>query len=621
MGGTWRAEASVVDATYLAELVSDARAQRLAHTREWQVLLHYRKSLFGGAISEADGPGFFTTRDGKSNPEAELEATLAALFSPPSDDPAVQHPQCRFVARYQWLNSRLGFDPTRLPQEDCPRFREWIAALDPESVTLIFPSAYLNNPSSMFGHTLLRIDHAGRADTNRLLDYTVNFAAATDTPTALSSIVLGLTGGLPGRFSITPYYIKAKEYNDLQSRDIWEYRLAFTREQIQDMLRHAWEMGNTYFDYFFFTQNCSYQLLALLDAADPTLHLADRFPLWTIPTDTVRAVLDTPNLVTRVSFRPALSTQLIHHLSLLNHDEDVSLFRVLQDPSAKRAETFETLPEARRAAVIDVATKYLAYRKVDDPDRADRYAAQQRRLLLERAALRVVSDDAPLPPPPPPEQGHATTRVGVGRGRAAGAWFGQLALRPALHDLLGDEAGYTPNTHLEFMNVVLRYNRASRVILNRLDVIRIISLTPYHRLIWKPSWHITTGFFPVDDLSFRDRSAPSLEVGVGGTAQNAWWRREVWYLLGETEVQYGEVFDEKHRAGLGATAGVLFDLAPRWRAHVSGTYRTFLLGHRSSDLVTAVEQRYTLSKDWDLRIGWNRRPNRTEFVAGVNAYF
>lgn len=614
-------QASPADSPYLAELVSRARTLQLARTREWEVLLHYHENRMGGVVSEADGADFFLARDGKRNPETELNATLAAFFAEPVDDPALLHPQCRFVGRYAWLNERLAFDPARLPPQDCPRFREWMAALDPESVTLVFPSAYLSNPSSMFGHTLLRIDRANRTDNNRLLDYTINFAAATDNPTALSSIVLGLTGGLPGRFSITPYYVKAKEYNDLQSRDIWEYRLAFTREQIHAMLRHAWEMGATYFDYFFFTQNCSYQLLALLDAADPTLHLADRFTRWTIPADTVRAVLDTPGLVTRVSFRPALRTQLSHHRSLLSRDEDAALFRVLNNPLVVHEAPFAALPERRRAAIIDVATEYLAYQKVDDSERAGRYHAQQRRLLMDRASLRVVSEDAQAPAPPPPEQGHDTTRLGIAVGRTAGAWFGQLALRPALRDLLGDETGYTPNTHLEFMNAVLRYNRASRVTLNRVDVIRIISLTPYDRLIWKPSWHISTGLFPVEDLSVSDRSAPTLELGVGGALPGRWWRREVWYILGETAAQYGAAFDHRYRAGPGATGGLLFDLAPRWRAHGYVRYRAFLFGHRSSDLATGLEQRYTLSKDWDLRVEWTRRPDRSQALLGINAYF
>lgn len=609
------------DSAYLAELVNQAHTKQLARTREWEVLLHYHQSLIGGVVSEADGQDFFLAPDGKRNPETELDATLAAFFSPLVADPMTLHPQCRFVGRYAWLNTQLGFDPARLPPQDCPRFREWMTALDPESVTLIFPSAYLNNPSSMFGHTLLRIDRAGRADNNRLLDYTINFAAATDTPTALSSIILGLSGGLPGKFSITPYYIKAKEYSDLQSRDIWEYRLAFTREQIDAMLRHVWEMGNTHLDYFFFSQNCSYQLLALLDAADPMLHFAERFPLWTIPTDTVRAVLDVPGLVTQVSFRPALSTQLTHHRSLLDRDEDAWLFQVLRSPSVLDTAPFEGLPEPRRAAVLDVAAEYLAYQKVDDPDRVERYNAQQRRLLVERAALGVASDSSPPTPPAPPEHGHDTTRIGVGAGRAAGQWFGQLALRPALHDLLGDETGYTPNTHLEFMNTVLRYNRAAGVTLNRLDVIRIISLTPYDRLIAKPSWQISTGFFPVEDLPFRDRSAATLEFGIGGAAQSGWWQREIWYLLGELAVQYGAVFDERYRAGPGATGGLLFDLAANARAHAFATYRTFLLGDRSSDLVGGVELRYTLSKDWDMRVGGKKRADWQEALLSVNAYF
>jgi hypothetical protein len=196
-----------------------------------------------------------------------------------------------------------------------------------------------------------------------------------------------------------------------------------------------------------------------------------------------------------------------------------------------------------------------------------------------------------------------------------------LAIRPALHDLLGDETGYTTNTHLEFMNAVLRYNRASQVSLNRLDVVRIISLTPYDRLIAKPSWQISTGFFPVEDLSYRDRSAPTLEFGAGGAAQSGWWRREVWYVMGELAGQYGAVFDERYRAGVGATGGLLFDLSAKSRAHAFVTYRAFPLGDRSSDIVGNLELRYTLSKDWDVRAGWKSRPDWREALVSVNAYF
>ena len=46
---------------------------------------------------------------------------------------------------------------------------------------------------------------------------------------------------------------------------------------------HTWELGPTRFNYFFIDENCSYHLLALLDAARPGWGLAERFTWWAIP--------------------------------------------------------------------------------------------------------------------------------------------------------------------------------------------------------------------------------------------------------------------------------------------------------------------------------------------------
>ncbi|MEX0698773.1 MAG: heavy metal translocating P-type ATPase, partial [Acidimicrobiia bacterium] len=73
------------------------------------------------------------------------------------------------------------FDPKRLPRLECKRFREWRAALNAKGLTLVFASAYINNPSSMYGHTLLRVDARDQDERTRLLAYTINFAANTAT--------------------------------------------------------------------------------------------------------------------------------------------------------------------------------------------------------------------------------------------------------------------------------------------------------------------------------------------------------------------------------------------------------------------------------------------------------
>ena len=95
---------------YLLQLQKAAQAKRLWEHREWQVLLHYRPRLFGSGVeSQVDDVSFFLSSSGKSDPRAELDATLASFFAPPAKQAGTEHPQCQFIARYQWLKQELGF--------------------------------------------------------------------------------------------------------------------------------------------------------------------------------------------------------------------------------------------------------------------------------------------------------------------------------------------------------------------------------------------------------------------------------------------------------------------------------------------------------------------------------
>ncbi|TKB87313.1 MAG: DUF4105 domain-containing protein, partial [Nitrospira sp.] len=246
---------------YLTQLLQQARQARLADAREWHLLLHYRANLFGGYTSEQDDTGFFLAPEGKTDPQAELDATLRQFFSPELVGRSKQPAQCAFVARYAWLVEQLRFDPIQLPPMPCERFERWIEEFHARSITLVFPSAFMNNPASMFGHTFLRIDQEGQTAQTRLLAYTINFAADVPPDEGLAYPVRGIFGGYRGQFSTVPYYLKVQEYRDIENRDIWEYRLSFDDRQIRRLLMHAWELGNASFDYFFFKENCSYHLL------------------------------------------------------------------------------------------------------------------------------------------------------------------------------------------------------------------------------------------------------------------------------------------------------------------------------------------------------------------------
>ena len=221
-----------------------------------------------------------------------------------------QPSQCAFIARYQWLKEQLAFDDRRLPRLTCERFQTWYEELHPEAISLIFPSAYMNNPASMFGHTFLRIDRKGQTESTRILAYTINYAARVPADAGLEYVFKGVFGGYHGYFSTVPYYMKVQEYRDIDNRDIWEYSLRFNPGQIRALLMHTWELGSGYFDYYFFKENCAYHILSLLEVADPTLHLTDQFVFWTIPVDTIRLVTGQNHLVKDITFRPSRSTQV-----------------------------------------------------------------------------------------------------------------------------------------------------------------------------------------------------------------------------------------------------------------------------------------------------------------------
>src|SRR3954468_10150342 len=73
---------AAADAGYLQELIARSRDLRLAERPEWRKLVHYVPNLVApGFHSLVDSPEFFNALEGKTDPQAELDATLRAFGS------------------------------------------------------------------------------------------------------------------------------------------------------------------------------------------------------------------------------------------------------------------------------------------------------------------------------------------------------------------------------------------------------------------------------------------------------------------------------------------------------------------------------------------------------------
>jgi len=346
----------------LEKLKTQALEKKLYSAKYWRLLLHYKKRVFGGFKSEADGKKFFLASNGRKNPKSELIASLEKLFHSSNKylEKKVEPYYCIFPARYVWLRSELGLPKNQKIEKNCTRFNWWLSQLNPGGATLIFSSFYVNNPASMFGHTLLRLDKKGDRSKHDLLDYAVNYAANPGTQGGFLYALFGLTGVYPGTFSTYPYYWKVQEYGNYESRDIWEYALNLTPEEIQRMVYHLWELGQTYFDYYFIDENCSYHLLSLLNIARPNLDLKSRHNVFVAPSDTVKAVTRQINLVKSVKYRPSRRSRFRQKVELLSVKERAKLKQVLRSREVDTLVKDTSLQDSRKARLLDASLDHVS---------------------------------------------------------------------------------------------------------------------------------------------------------------------------------------------------------------------------------------------------------------------
>lgn len=598
------------DADYLQELIARSHAAGLSSTAQWLALVHYRTNLiFPGVTGQADDPEFYLAPDGKTDPRAELDATLRAFFAPPVvETDSVQHPQCRFIARYHWLRKTLHFDPRRLPPQSCRRFTKWRATLNASALTLVFPSAYINNPSSMFGHTLLRVDAANQDERTRLLAYAVNYAVGPGSDNGVLFTLKSLVGAYPGLFSISPYYVKVKEYSDMENRDIWEYRLNFTHEEIDRLLRHAWELGPTRFDYYFFDENCAYYLLSLFDVARPSLQLTSGFRGWVIPVDTVRRVVEQSGMLAQVVYRPANNTRLRDRLARMN-DAERSMVRQLAQ-IGPRKQVLQGLPVAEQAELLEGAYALVRHQDSDGQREHSVAARVSRSLLLARSRLPAGQDD--IEPPVPavrPDQGHKTRRLAIGAGRRDGRNFQSLAVRPAYNDLLDPGGGYTNGAQINFMDIALRhYQDSGGLELEKLTLVDIYSLSPRDDFFKPVSWKINTGV-----ARTRRRDGEHVAVyhtnGGAGLAFGS-WHNAVMYGFVEGTLDVGGRLRRNYALGIGPSVGLFTQPVTAWKLNLFARLQDYALGDKHSASEITLAQSISFGRQHALRLTLSDRRER-----------
>jgi hypothetical protein len=575
--------------------VDPPRLQQLANDRFWISLGHYETAKLGGWRSYVSDRKFFLAPDGNEHPDRELTATLQALYGPANA--GQQHAQCVYPARTRWLKAQLNL--TDLPAVNCSEFTQWFKDVSPHSAVMIFPAAYLNSPSSMFGHTLLRIDQVDvQSDKTALLSYAINFGAYIEgSDNSILYAWKGLMGGYPGLFALVPYQEKLSEYRSLENRDLWEYRLNLSQAETERMVEHVWELKQIQFDYFFFDENCSYRLLELLQVARPSLRLTEQFPLTAIPTDTVKAVKEA-GLVESIQYRPSRERELLSRAEPLSDDEQQWVLKVSADQQQLQTPVFKALPRQRQALIIDAAYRLERYRangQERDPQRA------QRSFELLRAINQNPAPELDIPQPGLPEDGHESRTWQAGLGTRGDRAFGEYGLRMAYHDLNDNAESFPLGAQIEILQLKLRQYEGNDWQLQQLDLATIRSLTPRNELLQPLSWQVTGGLERVPGKHDDETLVSHVNGGAGGT----WALAEdvLGFALGTVRVEHNNDFAQFIAPAAGFNSGVLWK-NPLGNLSLEAKGDYFVNGEVRRSL--SLNQQWELSRNLGLRLSAQR---------------
>ncbi len=607
--------------------------QKVANSQYWHRLLHYRPAMLNDYKSRISESLFFLAPDGRTNPFSELKATLQFFYTNNKIGRFQQTPQCAFPERFRFLKQQFNLN---IKIEECSDLKNWLEGFSGDSAAIVYSAAFPNNPASIFGHTLMRINSMKKQTTTAkrdLLDYSISYAAGMTDESPLEYAFKGIFGGFPGITAVTPYYIKVNEYVKSENRDLWEYNVDLKPEQIENMLRHIWEIQNSAdISYYFIDENCAYFLLVLLEIANPEWHLIDKTSWYVSPAQSIKILADTPGVVTQVQFRPSAFKIMQFRMNKLDPNQLEKLTRILESKSLDN----QTLLDS--PMIIDAALDYMQYIRAEkNGAQSDEDKKFYRSLLVSRSKIKEENypnfriDEAEMSQDSRPDQSHDTIQVGTSVGSINNAYAHEFRLRMGLSDFVNDDTGLTKYASLQWLDTRIRYlDFTKKWNLETLRFLQVKSLFPQNSIQKDISWGFDFNYLNPHDLSCKSCQVLHLEGSLGQA-----WKWESIFVYGffvSGSVETGHIFDNGYRLNPSIDFEAVYELTNRFKTHffVREVFDLDFSGRterRLSFTDLTLEQGWTLSQKWDLRFKARYIPNQdksasySELMVGGNYYF
>ncbi len=455
---------------------------------KWLALIRYQHKILSYE-SEVDSPQYFLHKQGKTNPWLEYIETKKQLTES-------QEIICEFPARAMLMHSLNEINKPDF--STCKKYLNFKNKLNLTAVSLIFSGYYINKPASAFGHTFFRLRSAeGQKKNNDLLDFGVDFNANVDTNNPLMYGVKGILGGFSSNFKLMPYYAKIREYNDMENRELWDYELNFTDKDLKFFVAHLFEMNRALYEYYYFTENCSYHVLNFINAIRPDWQTMAKLDKFVPPVQTIHALYNKPNVVKKIKYLPAQNKKFFKRYDSFNKKNKKFIKKII------KSENFESLnglePQLQNL-MLDTLNDYYDYKYATallDQKHAQHKSAAKRKYLLNvmRSKNNIQSQKLNFDSyySQAPHNSHNTKRIKLGylnNNHRDGVDF---EMRFSFHDYMDRQIGFIPFSRSVLGRLKLKYFEHEKIKLDEFAIVNVDSLRPLHAIEKTFSWRFGLG--------------------------------------------------------------------------------------------------------------------------------
>jgi len=251
-------------------------------------------------------------------------------------------------------------------------------------------------------------------------------------------------------------------------------------QEIRKLVLHSWELKDSYADYFFFKENCSYAILWLLEVARPELELVNNFLFKTIPLDTIK-LISKNNLIEKSNYRYSNMKKMRYIV-----DEKIENKSFINEFLNENKDLEGSLSKSDKISYLDLKSSYLQYERAENRLKKDEYTKKYLNILKQRSTFKEASS-FDIKEPINPINSHDSARINLFYTSNDSFLFG---IKPAYNDIYDIENGYLEGAYIDFFDINFKKEKNKDIKVDRFTFLKIKSLAPQD-IIFKPiSWGI-----------------------------------------------------------------------------------------------------------------------------------